>query len=85
MPIAVARCFSSRNRFRNSASVDGISVAPAIPSTARAAISISGVEAYAAAQLASPKPAAPMSSSRRRPIRSPTAPMVSSRPASTKP
>ena len=41
--IAVRRCFSSWNMFRISASVEGISVAPAIPCTARAAMSCSAV------------------------------------------
>ena len=39
MPIAFARCLASWNMLRISASVDGIRVAPAMPSTARAAIS----------------------------------------------
>ena len=47
--MAVARCFGSWNMLRISASVEGIRVAPAMPSTARAAISISALSAYAAA------------------------------------
>ncbi|MGS2647620.1 hypothetical protein [Streptosporangium sp. LJ11] len=42
-----------------SASVEGISVAPAIPSSARAAISASALGAYAAATDARPNAAAP--------------------------
>lgn len=45
MPTAVLRCCSLRNMFRTSPIVDGISVAPPIPSSARAAISISGLVA----------------------------------------
>jgi hypothetical protein len=71
--------------FRISASVDGISVAPPIPSTARAAISCSGFCAYAAATEARPNAIAPNTSNRRRPIRSPSEPIVISSPASTKP
>ncbi len=70
---------------RISASVDGISVAPPMPSTARAAISCSGVCAYAAATDARPNAIAPKISSRRRPIRSPSEPIVISSPASTNP
>ncbi len=83
--IAFDRCFGSWNMFRISARVDGIRVAPPMPSRARAAISCSGFCAYAAAIEATPNPMAPNSSSRRRPIRSPSEPMVISRPASTKP
>ena len=43
MVIAVRRCFSSWNMLRISASVEGISVAPAIPITARAAMSCPAV------------------------------------------
>ena len=43
--IAVPRWRVSRNMLLIRASVDGISVAPAIPRTAREAISISGVVA----------------------------------------
>src|SRR3954452_1530235 len=83
--IAFDRCAGSWNMFRISASVDGIRVAPPMPSTARATINCSGFCAYAAATEATPKPIAPNSSSRRRPIRSPSEPMVISRPASTNP
>jgi hypothetical protein len=83
--IAFDRWAGSWNRFRISASVDGISVAPPMPRTARAAISCSGLCAYAAATDASPNATAPNKSSRRRPIRSPSEPIVISIPASTKP
>ena len=43
MPTALLRCRSSRNMLRMSAIVDGISVAPPMPSSARAAISISAL------------------------------------------
>ena len=62
--------------------VEGMIVAPATPSRARATISISGLEAYAATTDATPNAAAPISSSRRRPIRSPSVPIVTRKPAS---
>ena len=43
MPIAFARWPGSREHVRISAIVDGIRVAPPMPSTARAAISISAL------------------------------------------
>ena len=43
MAIAVPRCFSSWNMLRMSASVEGISVAPATPCSARAAMSCPAV------------------------------------------
>ena len=84
-PTAKVRCAGSSNMLRISASVDGASVAPAIPSRARAAISCSGVVERAASTEAAPKAAAPISSSRRRPMRSPSVPIVISRPATRKP
>ena len=68
-----------------SAIVDGASVAPATPSSARAAISIGALEAKAASTEAAPNDAAPISSSRRRPMRSPSVPIVISSPATRKP
>jgi hypothetical protein len=65
--------------------VEGARVAPATPSTARAAISIPGLAEKAASTEATPNAAAPASRSRRRPIRSPRAPMVISDPASVNP
>ena len=53
----------------------------AMPSAARAAISISALVEYAATTDAAPNAAAPISSSRRRPIRSPRVPIVIRNPA----
>ena len=61
---------------RISDSVDGASVAPATPSSARVAISISALVENAASTEATPNAAAPISSSRRRPMRSPSVPIV---------
>lgn len=83
--IAFVRCAGSVNIVRTSAIVDGIRVAPPMPRTARATISISALSAYAAASEAAPKAAAPIRSSLRRPMRSPSEPIVISRPARTKP
>ncbi len=74
----------SWKRLRISARVDGISVAPATPWSARARIIISGVVAYAASTDIAPKPTEPISSSFLRPMRSPRLPMETSRPAMTK-
>lgn len=68
-----------------SASVDGISVAPATPSSARARISVGGSGAYAAATDRTANAAAPVNSSRRRPIRSPSVPIVITNPATMNP
>ena len=84
-PIAVVRCFGSRNIVKISERVDGAIVAPAIPMTARLAMSISELVEKAASRDASAKPAAPPSRSFRRPIRSPSVPIVTSRPATRKP
>lgn len=65
-----------------SARVDGDMVAAATPSSARATISISGLTEYAARMEASVNAPAPSSNSRRRPMRSPTVPMVMRNPAS---
>ena len=83
--IATVRCPSSRNMLRIRESVDGARVAAATPSSAREAISISALVEKAATTEAAPKAAAPVSSSRRRPTRSPSVPIVMSRPASRKP
>ncbi len=85
IPIAIVRWWASRNMLRISDSVEGASVAPAIPSSAREAISISGVCANAASTEAAPNAAAPIRSSRRRPIRSPSVPIVIRKPATRKP
>ncbi len=84
-PIASDRCFGSVNRFPMRPNVDGMSVAPATPSSARAAIRASVVGAYAATTEAAPKAAAPISSSFLRPIRSPSVPIVTRNPAIMKP
>jgi hypothetical protein len=83
--MATERCLGSLNMWKISDSVDGARVAPAIPSNARLAISISGLLEKAASSEAAPKPAAPMSRSLRRPIRSPSVPMVISDPATKNP
>jgi len=80
IPIAV-RCWGSWNMLRISDSVDGARVAPATPSSARVAMSISGVVENAASTDVTPNAAAPTSRSRRRPIRSPRLPIVISDPA----
>ena len=85
IPIATVRCWSSSNMLRISDSVEGASVAPAMPSKARATISISGLDENAAATDATPNAAAPMRSSRRRPIRSPSVPIVIRKPATRNP
>jgi hypothetical protein len=82
---ALARCRGSRNRLVISDRVEGVRVAPAIPSSAREAISIWGLVDQAARTEASPNAAAPTNSSRRRPIRSPTVPMVIRKPATMNP
>ncbi len=84
-PIANVRCLSSANMPRRSESVEGASVAPAIPSNALAAISIGALDEKAASSDAAPNATAPMSSRRRRPMRSPRLPMVRSKPASMNP
>ncbi len=65
--------------------VDGASVAPATPSSARAPISISALVENAARIDARPNAAAPIISSLRRPIRSPSVPIVISDPATRNP
>ena len=65
---------SSWNMLRISESVDGASVAPASPSSARATISIVGAGRERRQQRGDAEAAAPISSSRRRPIRSPSVP-----------
>ena len=79
-PSATVRSRASRNIVRMSDRVEGMSVAPAMPSSARAAMSIAALVAKAASTEAHPKAAPPASSSRRRPMRSPSAPMVISAP-----
>jgi len=71
--------------FRISESVEGAMVAPASPRSARVRISISALRENAASTDATPKKAAPMRSSFRRPIRSPSVPIVIRDPATKKP
>ncbi len=85
IPIATVRCRSSSNMLRISDSVEGASVAPAMPSSAREMISISGLDENAARIEVAPNAPAPIRSSRRRPIRSPSVPIVIRKPATRKP
>ena len=84
-PMATWRWPGSRNMLRISDRVEGARVAPATPSRARAAISVSGVVENAASTEAAPNAAAPISRSLRRPIRSPSVPIVIRKPATRKP
>jgi len=83
--MACPRCRSSRNMLVIKASVDGARVAPATPSSARTTISISGLTEKAATTDSTANAAPPIISSRRRPIRSPSAPIVMTRPATMNP
>jgi hypothetical protein len=83
--MAAVRWRGSWNMLRIRASVEGISVAPAMPSRARLAMSISALVDQAAIRDAAPNAAAPASSRRRRPIRSPSTPMAIRKPATRKP
>ncbi len=65
--------------------MDGISVAPATPSAARATISMRALVENAAMMEVTPNAAAPIMSSLRRPTRSPSVPMVMRKPAIMKP
>jgi hypothetical protein len=65
--------------------VEGARVAPAIPSMARVAISISALLEKAASTEVMPNAVAPIRRSRRRPILSPRVPMVIRNPASRNP
>ena len=85
MAMARSRCRASRKMLRTSDKVEGIRVAPATPSRARAMMSTSGVGANAAISEAVPNAAEPPMSRRRLPTRSPSEPMVISRPARMRP
>ena len=85
MPIANVRSLGSVNMLVISERVEGASVAPARPSTAREKISISALREKAARTEAAPNAAAPISNSLRRPIRSPSVPIVIRNPATMKP
>lgn len=67
-------CLSSRNMLLIRASVEGIRVAPAMPSSTLLMISISGFTESAAAIDTAANAAPPINSRRRRPIRSPDVP-----------
>ena len=84
-PTATERSRGSRNMWKISDSVDGARVAPASPSSARLTMSISALVENAASSDVAPNAAAPRNSSRRRPIRSPSVPMVTRAPATMKP
>ncbi len=81
MPIAVPRWCGCRNMLLSKAKVDGISVAPATPSTARAAMSMPVLVEYAASTDETANTPAPSRRSLRRPIRSPSTPMGTRKPA----
>ena len=85
MPTAMERCRGTRNMLKISDRVEGASVAPEMPINARAMMSMSGVCAKAASREVRLKPAAPIMSSRRRPMRSPSVPIVIRKPATMKP
>ena len=83
--IALARSPESWNMLKMSDSVDGAIVAPAMPSSARLAMSISGLTDTADRIEVNPNAPAPTSRSLRRPTQSPTAPIVTRKPATTNP
>jgi hypothetical protein len=83
--MAKVRWRGTRNMLRISDRVDGASVAPAIPRTARVRIRVPVLRDIAATTEAAPNAAAPMSRSRRRPIRSPRFPIVTRKPATKNP
>jgi hypothetical protein len=62
---ATVRCLGSRNTLRGSDKVEGASVAPATPSSARAAMSSSALVENAASTEATPNAAADQSASHR--------------------
>jgi hypothetical protein len=84
-PMAIERCRGSWNMVKIRDRVAGASVAPAMPRAARLKMSISGLTERAARIDSAPKAAAPPSRSLRRPIRSPSAPIVMREPATKKP
>jgi hypothetical protein len=84
-PMAMERSFGSVNMWKISDRVEGASVAPAIPRSARLRISISALVENAAMSDTTPKAAAPIMSSLRRPMRSPRVPIAMSEPATRNP
>ena len=85
MLTAKVRSCGVRNMLVISDSVDGARVAPAIPSAARASMSVCADFEKAAAIDTAPKAAAPSSNTLRRPMRSPSPPMIIRKPATMKP
>lgn len=85
--IAIAiRCWAaSRNIVRSSENSEGIRVAPAMPSRARAMMSICALTEKAATTDIAAKAAEPISISLRGPTLSPRRPMVTRNPAIRKP
>ena len=83
--MALARCPGCLNMLKMSERVEGAIVAPAMPSSARLAMSISGLIEMADRIEINPNAPAPTRSSFRRPTRSPTAPIVTRNPATTNP
>jgi hypothetical protein len=83
--MAIVRCCGSRNMLRMSDKVPGAMVAPASPSSARVAINMPELLLKAAITEATANASAPIISSRRRPMRSPSVPMVINDPATRKP
>ena len=81
--IAMFRSFTSLNDNRINASVAGIIAAAPTASSAREAISIPGLTENAAANDARPKINSPTTNILRWPIRSPSVPAPSNRPAIT--
>jgi hypothetical protein len=84
-PTAIVRCRGSWNMLKISESVAGANVAPAMPCSALAPISISGLVENAAITETAAKAAAPIMRSRRRPMRSPSVPIVIRKPATMNP
>lgn len=82
-PMAMLRSRSSSNVTRINASVAGIIAAAPTASTAREAISRTGLGENAAISEAAPKMHNPMTNIRRCPTRSPSVPAPRSRPAMT--
>jgi len=85
MLTAKVRSDGSRNMLVMSDSVEGASVAPATPSAARARMSVCADLEKAATTDTAPKAAAPSSNTLRRPIRSPSPPMIIRKPATMNP
>ncbi len=81
MAMALVRSRASGNRLRMIDSVEGMIVAPATPSSTRAAISVPALGEKAASAEAIPNAAVPMSSTFFRPKRSAMVPAGTSSPA----